>query len=309
MPTILDTKPGSHSALGPAKQIDAGLLNVGYVESGPPGGPPVILLHGWPYDIQSYADVAPALAEQGYRVIVPYLRGFGTTRLLATEMVRNGQQAIIAVDLVNFMDALKIQRAILGGFDWGGRAADCVAALWPDRCKALVAVSGNLVINLEANKKSVEQTAEVGWWYQYYFATPRGLLGYQRNTHDFAKLIWKLASPKWHFDDATFERSAPAFENPDHAAIVVHNYRWRLSLAKGEPKYADLEQRLASSPVISVPTVTIGSDFDGVAAEGSAWAKQFSGPHVHRTLRGIGHNVPQEDPRSFAQAIVDADTL
>jgi pimeloyl-ACP methyl ester carboxylesterase len=291
------------------KQIDAGLLNVTYAESGPAAGTPVILLHGWPYDIHSYDDVAPALAAAGYRVIVPYLRGYGPTRFLSDQTVRNGQQAVLADDVVKLMDALGIERAILGGFDWGARAADCVAALWPERCKAIVSVSGYLIINPSANQEPLPPKAELGWWYQYYFATPRGVTGYGRYRHDFTKLIWQLASPLWRFDDATFDRSAPAFDNPDHVPIVIHNYRWRLELAEGEPQYADLERKLAAWPVITVPTITIGSDFDGASADGVAYAKRFSGKYAHRTLPGIGHNVPQEDPRSFTQAVVDADHL
>jgi pimeloyl-ACP methyl ester carboxylesterase len=291
------------------KQIDAGLLNVTYAESGPAAGTAVILLHGWPYDIHAYDDVAPALAAAGYRVIVPYLRGYGPTRFLSERTVRNGQQAVLAVDVVNLMDALGIERAILGGFDWGARAADCVAALWPERCKAIVPVSGYLIINPLANQEPLPPKAELGWWYQYYFATARGVTGYDRYRRDFTELIWRLASPTWHFDQATFDRSAPAFDNPDHVAIVIHNYRWRLELAEGEPQYADLERKLAAWPVITVPTITIGSDFDGAAADGVAYAKRFSGKYAHRTLPGIGHNVPQEDPRSFTQAVVDADHL
>jgi pimeloyl-ACP methyl ester carboxylesterase len=309
MAAIPGMKAGTHTSFEGLRQIEAGLLNVGYAEVGPSDGPPVILLHGWPYDILSYVDVAPALAAQGYRVIVPFLRGYGTTRFLSIDTVRNGQQAVLALDVINLMDALGIERAILGGYDWGGRAAVCVAALWPERCKALVAVSGYLVINLSANQQPLAPQAELGWWYQYYFATPRGRLGYDRNRHDFNKLIWKLASPAWGFDDATFERSAPAFENPDHVDIVIHNYRWRISLAAGEPQYDALEQKLAGTPLIAVPTISIGSDFDGAAADGHTYAKRFTGAYEHRTLPGIGHNVPQEDPRCFAQAIVDVDAF
>jgi pimeloyl-ACP methyl ester carboxylesterase len=291
------------------KQIDAGPLNVGYSESGPANGRPVVLLHGWPYDIHSYADVAPLLAAKGYRVIVPYLRGYGTTRFLSDQTVRNGQQSAVARDVIDLMDALSIPSAIIGGFDWGTRTGDIVAALWPQRCTGLVAVSGYIITNLTANLRPLPPKAELGWWYQYYFATDRGQMGYAANWHDFNKLIWSIASPKWKFDDATYERSAAAFRNPDHVAIVIHNYRWRLSLANGEARYDDLERRLAESPPISVPTITIGSDFDGAAANGSSYAKQFTGRHEHRILRGIGHNVPQEAPRAFADAIVAVDQL
>jgi pimeloyl-ACP methyl ester carboxylesterase len=289
------------------KQIDAGALNVGYAEAGPANGPPVILLHGWPYDIHAYAEVTPLLAAKGYRVIVPYLRGYGTTRFLSDDTVRNGEQAVIAVDVIALMDALKIQKAIVGGFDWGSRTATIMAALWPDRVKALVAVSGYLIVNLKANLQPLPPKAELGWWYQYYFATERGVRGYTANTNDFNKLIWQIASPKWKFDDATYARTAASFNNPDHVKIVIHNYRWRLSIAEGEAKYADLEQKLFTGPAISVPTITIASDFDGAAADGKAYATKFTGKYSHRVLSGIGHNVPQEDPQSFAMAVVDVD--
>jgi pimeloyl-ACP methyl ester carboxylesterase len=289
------------------KQIDAGLLNVGYAEAGPDAGPAVVLLHGWPYDIHSYVDVTPVLASKGYRVIVPYLRGFGTTRFLSDDTLRNAQQSVVALDVIALMDALKIQRAIIGGFDWGARTAAIVAALWPDRCKALVSVSGYLITNLPANQMPLPPSAELGWWYQYYFATERGRIGYGQNRHAFNKLIWRNASPSWRFDDATFDRTAAAFDNPDHVAIVIHNYRWRLSLAHGEAQYDNLEQRLSAAPAISVPTITIASDFDGAAADGSSFARKFSGKYSHRALAGIGHNVPQEAPAAFAQAIVDVD--
>jgi pimeloyl-ACP methyl ester carboxylesterase len=298
---------GTHTSLGPLKQIDAGVLNVGYAEAGPADGPPVILLHGWPYDIHSYVDVAPALASAGYRVIVPYLRGYGTTRFLSGETFRNGQQSVVALDIIALMDALKIEKAIVAGFDWGARTADVMAALWPERCKALVSVSGYLIINLKTNLQPLPPAAELGWWYQYYFATDRGVLGYTQNRHDFNKLIWKIVSPKWNFDDATYDRTAASFDNPDHVAIVIHNYRWRLSLAKGDPKYDDLEQKLSAGPVIAVPAITISSDFDGAAANGESYRNKFSGKYSHRVLDGIGHNVPQEAPQAFVQAVVDVD--
>jgi pimeloyl-ACP methyl ester carboxylesterase len=304
LPTI---KPEPNSYFGLMKQIDAGLLNVGYAEAGPAAGPAVILLHGWPYDIHSYVDVAPLLAAAGYRVIVPYLRGYGTTRFLSSETFRNGQQSVVALDIIALMDALTIDRAILAGFDWGARTAAIMAALWPQRCKALVSVSGYLITSLKANLRPLPPKAEWGWWYQYYFATERGVLGYSENRREFNKLIWKNASPKWDFDDATFNRTAVSFNNPDHVSIVIHNYRWRLSLAKGEPRYDDLERKLSEAPVIGVPTITIASDFDGAAADGTSYARQFSGKYSHRVLEGIGHNVPQEAPKAFAKAIVDVD--
>jgi pimeloyl-ACP methyl ester carboxylesterase len=297
----------SHASFGPLKQIDAGLLSVGYAEAGPANGPPVILLHGWPYDIHSYVDVAPLLASAGYRVIVPYLRGYGTTRFLSSDTFRNGQQSAVALDIIALMDALKIEKAIVAGFDWGARTADIMAALWPERCKAMVAVSGYLITNLEANRKPLPPAAEYGWWYQYYFATERGRLGYSENRHDFNKLIWKIVSPKWDFDDATFDRTAESFDNPDHVDIVIHNYRWRLGLAKGEPQYDDLERKLSQGPAVTVPAITIGSDFDGPAVDGKSYAGKYSGKHSHRILNGVGHNVPQEAPEAFAQAVIDVD--
>jgi pimeloyl-ACP methyl ester carboxylesterase len=304
---LTPVKPGQYQPLGPIKQIDAGPLNIGYIDEGPAGGSVVILLHGWPYDIHSYAGVVPLLTAKGYRVIVPYLRGYGTTRFLDANAVRNGQQSAFATDTIALMDALAIKKAIVGGFDWGARGADIMAALWPDRVKALVSVSGYLIVNLIANKQPLPPKAELGWWYQYYFATERGRLGYDRNRHDFNKLIWKIASPKWDFDDATFDRSAAAFDNPDHVAIVIHNYRWRLSLAPGEPQYDAVEAKLAEGPAIPVPAITIASDFDGANADGKAYAGKFTGKYAHRIFNGIGHNVPQEAPQAFAQAIIDVD--
>jgi pimeloyl-ACP methyl ester carboxylesterase len=301
--------PGTHTSFDALKQVDAGLLNVGYAEAGPSNGPAVILLHGWPYDIHSFVEVAPALAARGYRVIVPYVRGYGTTRFLSSDTVRNGQQSVLAVDLIALMDALRIPKAILAGFDWGGRTADIVAALWPERCKALVSVSGYLIAAEGASKNPLPPGAELQWWYQFYFATERGRAGYDKYRHDFAKLIWKLASPKWAFDDATFDRSAVAFDNPDHVNIVIHNYRWRLGLAEGEAKYDDLERQLAAGPVITVPTITLEGDANGAPhPDPASYSKKFSGKYSHRTLDGgIGHNLPQEAPHAFAQAIVDVD--
>ncbi len=293
------------------RQIDAGVLNVGYAEVGPADGRPVFLLHGWPYDIHTYAEVAPLLAAKGYRVIVPYLRGYGTTKFLSDKTVRNGQQSAIAADIVALMDALKIDKAIMAGFDWGARTADIIAALWPDRCKALVSVSGYLIGNQQAGKMPLPPKAELQWWYQYYFATERGRAGYQANTHDFARLIWQLASPQWKFDDATFERSAQAFSNPDHVDIVIHNYRWRLALAEGEPQYDEFEKRLAQAPVISVPTITLEGDANGAPhLDASAYAAKFSGKYEHRVITGgIGHNLPQEAPQAFADAVIAVDAV
>ena len=300
---------GAKSSFTPLKQVNAGLLNVGYAEAGPIGGPPVILLHGWPYDIYSFVDVAPLLASAGYWVIVPYLRGYGTTRFLSPDAFRNGQPSALAVDVTALMDALNIKKAILAGFDWGGRSANIVGVLWPERCKAMVSVSGYLIGNQEAGKLPLPPKDELQWWYQYYFATERGRVGYDKYRHDFAKLIWQIASPQWKFDDATFDRSAASFDNPDHVAIVIHNYRWRLALAQGEPRYDDLEKRLAEAPVITVPAITLEGDANGAPhVDSSAYAKKFSGKYAHRTITGgIGHNLPQEAPQAFAQAVIDVD--
>jgi len=305
------TKPETNTSFGALKQINAGVLSVGYAEAGPARGPAVILLHGWPYDIHSFADVTPVLASRGYRVIVPYLRGYGTTRFLSDASPRNGQQAALGVDTIALMDALGIGQAIIGGFDWGARSADVVAALWPDRCKALVSVSGYLIGSQAANKAPLSPRAEYAWWYQYSFATERGRAGYDTYRRDFGKLIWQLASPKWAFDDATFARSAVAFDNPDHVAIVIHNYRWRIALAPGEPQYDDLERQLAGAPAIAVPTISLEGDANGAPhPDPDAYASKFSGKYAHRTISGgVGHNLPQEAPQAFAQAIIDVDSF
>jgi len=294
---------------GALKQAEAGLLSVGYAEAGPADGPAVLLLHGWPYDIHSFADVTPVLAAAGYRVLVPFVRGYGTTRFLSDDTPRNGQQAAVAADITAFMDALGIEQAILAGFDWGARSAGIVAALWPDRCKALVPVSGYLIGSQAANAAPLPPQAELAWWYQFYFATDRGRAGYGKYRREFSRLIWELASPKWAFDDAAFARTAAAFDNPDHVAIVIHNYRWRLGLAEGEPQYDDVEARLAAAPAITVPTITLEGDANGAPhADASAYAGKFTGKYEHRTISGgIGHNLPQEAPQAFAQAVVDVD--
>jgi pimeloyl-ACP methyl ester carboxylesterase len=300
-------EPGTNTVFRALKQINAGVLNIGYAQDGPADGPVVLLLHGWPYDIHSYADVAPLLAAAGYRVIVPHLRGYGTTRFLSPETFRNGQPSALAVDIIALMDALGIQQAVLAGYDWGARTADIIAALWPERCKALISVSGYLIGSQEAGKVPLPPKAELQWWYQFYFATERGRAGYDKYRHDFAKLIWQIASPKWAFDDATFDRTAVSLDNPEHVAIVVHNYRWRLGLADGEAKYADLEKRLATAPLIAVPTITMEGDANGAPhPEPAAYAGKFSGKYAHRLITGgVGHNLPQEAPQAFAQAVVD----
>jgi len=301
-------KPGTNASFRSLRQIDAGVLNMGYAEDGPSDGPAVILLHGWPYDIHSYVDVAPLLAAAGFRVIVPYLRGYGTTRFLSDEIPRNGQQSVLAVDILALMDALDIPRAVIGGFDWGARTANVIAALWPQRCKAMVSVSGYLIGSQAAGRMPLPPRAELQWWYQYYFATERGRAGYATYRRDFSKLIWQLASPKWDFDDATFDRTAACFDNVDHVSIVIHNYRWRLGLAEGEPQYDDLEQRLAEAPVIAVPTISLEGDANGAPhPDASSYAPKFSGKYSHRALEGIGHNLPQEAPLAFAQAVIDVD--
>jgi pimeloyl-ACP methyl ester carboxylesterase len=304
---FLTIKPGANTSFGPLKQIDAGVLNVGYAEAGPADGPAVILLHGWPYDIHSFVDVAPLLASAGYRVIVPHLRGHGTTRFLSSGTFRNAQQSAVALDIIALMDALKIQQAILAGYDWGARTANIIAALWPERCKAMVSVNGYLINNLERNKLPLPPKVEHGWWYQFYFATERGRAGYEANRREFANLIWKVNSPKWNFDEATFNRTASSFDNPDYVSIVIHNYRWRLSVAKGDPQYDELEKRLAAGPVIAVPTITLDGDSDGVApaSDGTSYAKKFSGKRTHRIIKGVGHNLPQEAPQAFAEAVIE----
>lgn len=299
--------PGTFTAFQSIKQVDAGVLSVGYAEAGPSNGPPVILLHGWPYDIYAFVDVVPLLAAAGFRVVAPWLRGYGTTRFLAADTPRNGQQAALAVDVIALMDALKIDRALVAGFDWGARTAGIVAAIWPERVRGLVSVSGYLIGSQQANAMPLPPAAELEWWYQYYFATERGRLGYEKYRREFSRLIWRLASPQWKFDDATFLRSAAAFDNPDHVAIVIHNYRWRLGLAPGEATFDDLEKRLASLPVITVPTVTMEGDANGAPHPAPAtYAGKFSGRYTHRLVTGgIGHNLPQEAPQAFADAVVE----
>ena len=303
-------KPAAIPSFTSLKQINAGALSVGYAEAGASTAPAVLLLHGWPYDIHSFIEVAPPLAAAGHRVIVPYLRGYGSTRFRSPETPRNGQPAATAADIIDLMDALKIQQATLAGFDWGGRTADIIAALWPERCKGLVSVSGYLIGSQQSGRVPLPPSAEYQWWYQYYFATDRGRDGYDKYRRDFSKLIWRLASPRWSFDDATFNRSAAAFDNPDHVAVVIHNYRWRLGLAEGEGKYDDVERRLAAAPTIGVPTITLEGDANGAPhPEPASYASKFTGKYVHRTISGgVGHNLPQEAPRAFVQAVLDVNS-
>ena len=303
------TAASRHARFGRMKRVNAGVLDVAYAEDGPADGKPVLLLHGWPYDICSFVDVAPILAAAGYRVIIPYLRGYGDTRFLSADTKRNGQQAALAQDAIDLLDALKIDKAIVAGFDWGARTADILAAVWPERCKALVSVSGYLIGSQEANKAPLPPKAELQWWYQYYFATARGEAGYAKYTHDFARLIWQLASPQWHVDDATFNRSAAALDNPDQVAVAIHNYRWRLGIAEGEPRFDALEKRLAMLPSIGVPTITLEGDANGAPhPQPGAYANKFTGRYEHRDITGgVGHNLPQEAPQAFAKAVIDVD--
>ncbi|QDO99350.1 alpha/beta hydrolase [Ferrovibrio terrae] len=299
---------GSAAGFAPLKQVDAGLLRVSYAEAGPADGPPVLLLHGWPYDIHSFVEVAPLLVQAGHRVIVPYLRGYGDTRFLSDATVRNGQQSAVALDMIALMDALRIDRAVVAGFDWGARTANIMAALWPERVQAMVSVSGYLIGSPAANRMPLPPKAELDWWYQFYFTTERGQAGYEKYRRDFNRLIWQLASPQWRFDDATFDRSAQSFDNPDHVAIVVHNYRWRLGLAEGEARYDALEQRLAVAPAIAAPSITMESDANGAPhPDPKLYAAKFTGRYEHRHVTGgIGHNLPQEAPQAFARAVLDA---
>jgi len=301
----------SDQAFPPIKQIDSGVLNVGYVEAGPKNGPVVLLLHGWPYDIHSFADVIPLLVAAKYRVIVPHFRGFGSTHFLSADTMRSGQPSALARDTIDLMDALRIPQATIAGFDWGARTGDIVAALWPERCKALVSVSGYLIGNQEAGKLPLPPKAEYQWWYQFYLASDRGRKGYEKYRRDFAKLIWQLASPKWNFDDALFDRSAASFDNPDHLDIVIHNYRWKIGIADGDAKYQELEKRLAAGPSVAVPTITLEGDANGAPhPEPDSYARKFSGRYAHRTIGGgVGHNLPQEAPQAFAQAIMDVEHL
>jgi len=302
---------GERPAFPPLRHARTDLLDIAYAELGAADGPAVILLHGWPYDIHSFTEVAPILAARGYRVIVPYLRGYGDTRFLLPAAMRNGQPSAVALDTVALMDALRIDKAILAGFDWGARSCDIIAALWPERCRGLVSVSGYLIGSQAAGKTPLPPEAEFQWWYQFYFTTERGRAGYEKYRREFARLIWELASPKWNFDAATFDRSAAAFDNPDHVAIVIHNYRWRQGLADGEARYEAYERKLATGPTIRVPTITLEGDANGAPhAEPSAYAAKFTGPYAHRTVGGgVGHNFPQEAPQAFAQAVFDVTRL
>jgi pimeloyl-ACP methyl ester carboxylesterase len=309
--TIAATQLRAASGASSLKRVRAGVLDVAYLEAGPAAGRPVILLHGWPYDVHSFDEVVPILAAQGCRVIVPYLRGYGPTRFLSGDTVRNGQPGALAIDATTFMDALHVDRAVIGGFDWGARTGDILAALWPERVAGLVSVSGYLIGSQAAGRQPLPPEAEYQWWYQFYFATPRGELGYAKNRREFNKLIWKLASPKWNFDDTTFDRSATSFDNPDHVPIVIHNYRWRMGLAEGERGYDAIEKRLAAAPPVTVSTITMEGDANGAPhSSPQAYRGKFTGKYEHRTIAGgIGHNLPQEAPSAFAQAVIDVAML
>jgi pimeloyl-ACP methyl ester carboxylesterase len=308
---LSDVKPGAHTSFASIKQIDAGLLNVGYAEDGPADGPAVILLHGWPYDIHSFVDVAPLLASAGYRVIVPYLRGYGSTTFLDSGTFRNAQQSAVGLDIIALMDALKIPKATVAGFDWGARTADVMAVLWPERCKAIVSVGGYLISSPAGNQVPWPPEPAFLFWYQYYFATPVGKAGYAKYLDEFNKFIWRQASPKWNFDDATYDRSAASFHNPDHVDIVMHDYRWRLGLADGERKYDELEKRLAALAPITVPTITMEGDANGaIHAPAAAYRNRFSGKYEYRLITGgVGHNMPQEAPQAFADAVAAVEHL
>jgi pimeloyl-ACP methyl ester carboxylesterase len=310
-PKAVPAKTAASSSFASLKQTNAGLLNVGYAEDGPAGGSAVVLLHGWPYDIHSYVDVAPLLASKGYHVIVPYLRGYGTTRFLAGDTFRNAQQSAVGLDIIALMDALKIQTATVAGFDWGARTADVMATLWPERCKGIVSVGGYLISSPAGNQVPLPPEPAFLFWYQYYFATPVGKAGYEKYLDQFNKLIWHQASPKWNFDDATYDRTAASFSNPDHVDIVMHDYRWRLGLAEGERKYDDLEKRLAALAPITVPTITMEGDANGaIHAPSTAYRNKFSGKYEYRLISGgVGHNLPQEAPQAFAQAVIDVDKM
>ena len=291
-------------------QIDAGELDVGYLDLGPRDGTAVLLLHGWPYDIHSFDASSAILADRGYRVVVPFLRGYGSTAFRSAQSPRNGQQAALATDALALLDALEIPTAVVGGFDWGARTADVLAAIWPERCRGLVAVSGYLIGSPAANRAPLPPAAEAGWWYQFYFATDRGEAGYEQYRRDFARFIWNTASPQWRFDEAAFDRSAAAFDNPDHVAIVIHNYRWRLGLAAGQPEFDELERRLAGGPPIDIPTITMEGDANGAPhPPAEAYRAKFTGRYEHRLVAGgVGHNLPQEAPEEFALAVLEVDS-
>lgn len=297
----------STQRLEPLRHVDAGVLNIAYYEAGPADGPVVMLMHGFPYDIHSFVDVAPMLAAQGCRVIVPYLRGYGPTRFLDPATPRSGEQAAMGADLMALADALDVKRVVFAGYDWGGRAACVAAALWPDRCIGLVSVNSYLIQNIAKAMVPLKPQHEVPLWYQYYFQLERGRAGLAANRREIAKILWKQWSPNWQFDDACFERTAIAHDNPDYVDVVIHSYRHRFGLADGDPRYAELQRRLAESPAIHVPTITLDGDADGVApaTDGTATAAKFTSSRVHRVIPRAGHNLPQEEPEAFAAAVME----
>ena len=308
-PALPAIQPGTNTTFPALKQVKAGSLDVGYVDMGPNDGPVAILLHGWPYDIHSFVDVAPLLVSSGYRVVVPHLRGYGTTRFLSPATLRNGQPSAVSADIIALMNALGIAKPVIGGFDWGARTANIIGALWPDRCKAMVSVSGYLIGSQASNRAPLPPSAELQWWYQFYFATDRGRAGYDKYRKEFARLIWQQASPQWKFGDATYNRSAASLDNPDHVDVAIHNYRWRLGLADGERKFDAVEKRLAELPAVTVPAITMEGDANGAPhPDPKTYAGKFTGKYEHRMVGGgVGHNLPQEAPSQFAQAIVDVD--
>lgn len=300
-------RTSSTQRLDPLRQVDAGVLDIAYYEAGPAEGPVVMLLHGFPYDIHSFVDVAPQLAAKGCRVIVPYLRGYGPTRFRDPATPRSGEQAAIGADLIALMDAVGVKRAVFAGYDWGGRAACVGAALWPDRCAGLVCVNSYLIQDIARAMVPAKPEREVPLWYQYYFQVERGRAGLAANRRGIANLLWRQWSPNWHFDAATFERTAVAFDNPDYVDIVIHSYRHRFGLADGDPQYADIQRRLAALPVITVPAITLDGEADGVApaTDGTATAAKFAGHRTHRVVPHAGHNLPQEEPEAFAAAVME----
>ena len=299
--------PRALRKLEPLRHVETDVLNIAYYEAGPATGPEVILLHGFPYDIHTYADVAPILAAKGCRVIVPYLRGYGETRFRDKATPRSGEQAALGADVIALLDAFGIKRAVFAGHNWGGRAATVAAALWPDRCAGLVTVNSYLIQDLSRAMVPAPPENEEAMWYEYYFQLERGRAGLAANRRKIARMLWEEWSPDWDFDDATFDRSAGALDNPDFVDVAIHSYRHRFGNADGDPRYAELEKRLAAMPPITLPAVTLDGDSDGViaAGDGSASAAEFAARRIHRVVKGAGHNIPQEAPEAFAAAVME----
>jgi len=301
------SRASSSKLLEPIRRVEAGVLDIAYHEAGPADGPVAMLLHGYPYDIHSYVDVAPQLAAKGVRAIVPYLRGYGATRFRDAATPRSGEQAAIGADLIALMDALGIRRAVFAGYDWGGRAACVGAALWPERCAGLVSVNGYLIQDIAKALLPAAPDREVAFWYQWYFQTERGRAGLAANRRAITKILWQQWSPNWRFDEATLERTSLAHDNPDFVDVVIHSYRQRYGLAASDPRYADIQRRLDALPPIKVPSITLDGDADGVipATDGRAGAAKFAGPRTHRVIPRAGHNLPQEEPEAFAAAVME----